>query len=121
MATLKGELRSFFERLPQGEFSHHNQVLTPLSLIVCKYVEDIDQAVELIYKVLEGAWSLHSEMLPQGYWAEILEELVGKAVEIIIMEILQDHLDGLVELPVKELLGPIRVEKTGYMKTEIGR
>ena len=55
MATLKGELRSFFERLPQGEFSHHNQVLTPLSLIVCKYVEDIDQAVELIYKVLEGS------------------------------------------------------------------
>lgn len=62
MATLKGELRSFFERLPQGEFSHHNQVLTPLSLIVCKYVEDIDQAVELIYKLLKG--SNHREEQP---------------------------------------------------------
>lgn len=55
MATLKGELRNFFERLPQGEFSHHNQVLTPLSLIVCKYVENPDQAVELIYKLLDGS------------------------------------------------------------------
>ena len=55
MATLKGELRSFFERLPEGEFSHHNQVLTPLSLIVCKYVENPDQAVELIYKMLNGS------------------------------------------------------------------
>lgn len=55
MATLKGELRNFFERLPEGEFSHHNQVLTPLSLIVCKYVEDVEQAVELIYQLLNGS------------------------------------------------------------------
>jgi len=55
VATLKGELRSFFERLPEGEFSHHNQVLTPLSLIVCKYVENPEQAVELIYKMLAGS------------------------------------------------------------------
>ena len=55
MATLKGELRSFFERLPEGEISLHNQVLTPLSLIICKYVENPDQAVELIYKMLNGS------------------------------------------------------------------
>lgn len=52
MATLKGELRSFFERLPEGEISLHNQVLTPLSLIVCKYVEETEKAVELIHEVL---------------------------------------------------------------------
>jgi len=55
MATLKGELRSFFERLPQGEFSLHNQVLTPLSLIVCKHVEDPAKAIELLTGLLEDA------------------------------------------------------------------
>ena len=55
MATLKGELRSFFERLPEGEISLHNQVLTPLSLIVCKHAENPDQAVELIHKMLAGS------------------------------------------------------------------
>lgn len=55
MATLKGELRSFFERLPEGEISLHNQVLTPLSLIVCKYVEQAEQAISLISDLLEDA------------------------------------------------------------------
>ena len=55
MATLKGELRSFFERLPEGEISLHNQVLTPLSLIVCKYVEQAEQAINLIADLLEDA------------------------------------------------------------------
>ena len=55
MATLKGELRSFFERLPDGEISLHNQVLTPLSLIVCKYVEQAEQAINLIADLLEDA------------------------------------------------------------------
>ena len=55
MATLKGELRSFFERLPEGEFSLHNQVLTPLSLIVCKYVDDVEKAVEIIGYLLKNS------------------------------------------------------------------
>jgi len=55
VATLKGELRSFFERLPEGEFSHHNQVLTPLSLIICKYVEDMERAIEMMDLLLQGS------------------------------------------------------------------
>ena len=55
MATLKGELRNFFERLPEGEISLHNQVLTPLSLIVCKYVDQPEQAISLIAELLEDA------------------------------------------------------------------
>ena len=54
MATLRGEIRSFFDRLPTGEFSHHNQVLTPLALIVSKFIDDPQKASDLIEKLLEN-------------------------------------------------------------------
>tara|TARA_R110001599_G_scaffold93702_1_gene244218 strand:+ start:194 stop:1051 length:858 start_codon:yes stop_codon:yes gene_type:complete len=54
VATLRGEIRSFFDRLPTGEFSHHNQVLTPLALIVSKFIDDPQKASDLIEKLLEN-------------------------------------------------------------------
>jgi len=53
MATLKGEIRSLFDRLPEGEFSHHNDVLNPLCLIVAKFIDDTEQAVQVVERILQ--------------------------------------------------------------------
>ena len=47
MATLKGDLRRCLENLPGGLLSHHDVILK-LSLVVTKYTQDEQTAINII-------------------------------------------------------------------------
>jgi len=51
MATLKGDLRRCLENLPGGLLSHHDVILK-LSLVVTKYTQDEQTAVNIIERLL---------------------------------------------------------------------
>ena len=51
MATLKGDLRRCLENLPGGLLSHHDVILK-LSLVVTKYTQDEQTAINIIERIL---------------------------------------------------------------------
>ena len=55
MATLKGDIRRFFESLPGGVLSHHDQIILPITLIVARHISDQNEAEELVNLLLRHA------------------------------------------------------------------